>query len=146
MFDEQITPEVLCKAIAYQLGYPEAATRDLAMRLLNMFSDDGTVLDNSFDPIDRGDNDIYALEDAGLLTNASDEETIYDGRTWRIQRWKMNKPNILKYAKRSKEKPFLEAIPDNVYANGDIPDDAWRHDEPEEQAPAENKQTSYQAR
>jgi hypothetical protein len=89
------------------------AAEGIADHLLGFFGFQDRVIDNLLAPADR--NVFYQLQDWGLLTTASEETTLWDGRQWRIHYWLLRTDKILNW--NPPEEPEVDPEIVNIYDN-----------------------------
>ena len=102
-------------------GMVEEQAYELAHHVLNFFGYSDRIIDNILEPEDR--DAFYMLEDAGILTTAREETTLYDGREWRIHYWLFRREKIASMMMRSAGESVETVQEESVY--DDLPDDIW---------------------
>ncbi|MFH0830098.1 MAG: DUF6015 family protein [Candidatus Aenigmatarchaeota archaeon] len=96
----RFTPKVFSDALMYTIGMKKVdreGADKLAHYIIDMLTEDGTILDNSLEPEER--STFHDLEDAGLMGTQRYETALMNGRYWRVHQWYPRIDNILKYAK-----------------------------------------------
>ena len=117
-----ITVAILTKAIEQRLAISTLEARRYADIVLDLFGFDDYVLDNLLDNTDR--RLFYLLEEKGLVRSQREEFVLFDGRTWRIHYWLLQRRDIVGVVK-----PFLRDAAVSRRASGTIysnlPDRLW---------------------
>ncbi len=98
-----ITVHILTKAIEQKLAITTMEARRYADMVLDLFGFDDFVLDNLLDNNDR--RLFYLLEEKGLVKSQREEFVLYDGRTWRIHSWQLQRLTIV-----DEVKPLIHGI------------------------------------
>ncbi|MCK4634546.1 MAG: hypothetical protein KAT37_01610 [Candidatus Aenigmarchaeota archaeon] len=121
-----INLDILSKAIANRVGVGiEEARRDAGF-VLDLFGYDDRIIDNTLDPEDR--QLFYILEEEGMLVTEREENTLYDGRTWRTHYWIIKGDTILRYSSKDyksgsgnmpkkPEKNLYDTLPDDLWSS-----------------------------
>jgi len=109
----------LIDALMNRVGLRKEVAIDVAQRVLNYFGFGDTIIDNMLNQDDR--RLFYFLQDTGMMGTDWDETFLPNGRGWRIFYWRLNVPNIRKYAKIEEEDSKEEIL--QIYDT--LPDKAW---------------------
>jgi hypothetical protein len=109
----------LIDALMNRVGLKKEVAIDVAQRVLNYFGFGDTIIDNMLNQDDR--RLFYFLQDTGMMGTDWDETFLPNGRGWRIFYWRLNLPNIRKYAKIEEEDSKEEIL--QIYDT--LPDKAW---------------------
>jgi hypothetical protein len=95
---------------------------------MDIFGYDDRIIDNVLEQKER--KLFYLLQENGLLDTERDEIFLYNGRTWRIHYWLLQKNTIFHYANKKEEKFNNSKIkklpvfqPDSIYEY--LPSDLW---------------------
>jgi len=98
-WQRRLTPKVFSDALMYKMDMKKIDRKgadDLARYIINMLTEDGTILDNSLDAEEK--SAFYTLEDESLMSTQRYETAILNGKYWRVYQWYPRIENILKYA------------------------------------------------
>ncbi|HUV25115.1 MAG TPA: DUF6015 family protein [Methanomassiliicoccales archaeon] len=109
----------LIDALMNRVGLRKEVAIDVAQRVLNYFGFGDTIIDNMLNQDDR--RLFYFLQDTGMMGTDWDETFLPNGRGWRIFYWRLNVPNIRRYAKIEEEDSKEEIL--QIYDT--LPDKAW---------------------
>jgi len=128
---EIVTFDILKKAMmnAFE-GLSEEAAKEQAEYVLNLFGFNDEIIDNALDPDDRSFFTMLEEEGNGILKERGpEEETLYDGRGWRIFYWVMNKDRIFELAgmvspRKQIIEPDMKSVED-IY--GELNESIWQH-------------------
>jgi hypothetical protein len=117
-----ITVHLLTKAIELRLAICSEEAHRFACIVLDLFGFDDFVLDNLLDNNDR--RLFYLLEEKGLIRSQREEFVLYDGRTWRIHSWQLQRLTIIEEVKpllhsvlapHQKGKTIYTSLPDRLW-------------------------------
>ncbi|MEM0128345.1 MAG: DUF6015 family protein [Thermoplasmatales archaeon] len=119
-----VTPAILSNAIFYasQLnGTPIArdVTETIASQVMAFFGFYYEVIDNYLENEDR--QNMYLLEDLGLVKLESEEAYLPDGQIWRITKFLLKKDRVLDYCDK-----YYESIDDPKSVYESLSEDQWK--------------------
>jgi len=92
-----------------------------ALHVLNFFGYSDRIIDNILEPQDR--DTFYMLEDKGILTTEREENTLYDGREWRIHYWLFRKNRIEELIEAEGPEEQVDEPESNIYDN--LSEEVW---------------------
>ena len=117
-----VTLEEMTKAIANRVGIEPHLAEKEASFVMDLFGFETRIIDNTLEQDDR--QLFYFLEEVGLLRTGMEEATLYDGRSWRIHYWELDKEGIRDAIKRPRyRETSREPSPEEIYE--EIPDELW---------------------
>ncbi len=125
--NNHITPRVLSNAILYiylkkGMKISKEAADSISTQTMAFFGFESECLDNHLENEDR--QNMYLLEDLGLVKIESDLVYLSDGTSWRISKFLLNKDKIINYGNK-----LDELINDPHFIYDFLDDQVWTKNE-----------------